>query len=277
MTDGQYIELDDARVFLTARGTGDAVLLLHGLSFDQRVWRHQVETLSPHFRVICPDLLGFGRSSAITGPFSHTRALERVLTKLGHARVHIVGHSLGGRIAGEFVQTYPDRVASLTLASADQGGIALPTVGPNIRKVFELGRVDIPAAKRAFIELSVFDVLRRHAEPFAFFQQMVADYSGWLFANAGCGLEQRPETPTCQLLETFTLPTLVLLGEFEHPDFYTIGDEVLNKVRGAVQRVIPGASHVPNLEEPERFSAELLEFLKRASVRERRSQIDSVP
>jgi len=269
MTDGQYIELDDARVFLTARGTGEPVLLLHGLSFDQRVWRHQVQTLSPHFRVICPDLLGFGRSSEIAGPFSHTRALERVITKLGHARVHIVGHSLGGRIAAEFVQSHPDRVASLTLAAADLGGIPLPTVGTNIRKVFELGKLDIPAAKRAFIELPVFDVLRKLPEPFAFFQQMVADYSGWLFANVGRGLEQRPETPTCQLLETFTVPTLVLLGELEHADFFSIADEVLRKVPGAVQRVIPKAGHVPNLEDPERFSAALLEFLQRASQRER--------
>ena len=267
--DGQYIEIENARVFLTARGAGQPVLLLHGLSFDQRVWRHQVQILSPHFRVLCPDLLGFGRSSPITGPFSHTQALERVLTQLGHSRVHIVGHSLGGRIAGEFVQTYPDRVASLTLAAADLGGVPLPTVGANIRKVFELGKVDIAAAKRAFIELPVFDVLRQKPGPFAFFEQMVADYSGWLFANASRGLELRPETPTCQLLETFAVPTLVLLGEFEHPDFFSIGEEVIRRVPGAVQRVIPKASHVPNLEEPERFSAELLDFLKSADQRER--------
>ena len=273
MTDGQYIEVDDGRIYLTARGTGESVLLLHGLSFDQRVWRHQVQTLCPHFQVLCPDLLGFGRSSEISGPFSHTRALERVLTRLGVSRVHIVGHSLGGRIAGEFVQSYPDRVASLTLAAADLGGIPLPAVGPNIRKVFELGKVDIPAAKRAFIDLPIFDVLRQRREPFAFFEQMVADYSGWLFANAGHGLELRPETPTCQLLETFAVPTLTLLGEFEHQDFFRIADEVTERVPGAVQRVIPRASHVPNLEEPERFSAELFDFLKRVGQPERPAQI----
>jgi pimeloyl-ACP methyl ester carboxylesterase len=265
MTDGRYIEVENARIFLTERGTGEPVLLLHGLSFDQRVWRHQVQTLSPHFRVICPDLLGFGRSSGITGPFSHTRALEQMLNQLDHSRVHIVGHSLGGRIAGEFVQTYPDRVASLTLAAADLGGVPLPTVGPNIRKVFELGKVDILAAKRAFIELPVFDVLRQQPEPFAFFQQMVADYSGWLFANASRGLEQRPQTPTCELLDTFAVPTLALLGEFEHEDFFRIADLVTQRVPGALTRVIPNASHVPNLEEPERFSAELFDFLKSAS------------
>jgi pimeloyl-ACP methyl ester carboxylesterase len=265
MTDGEYIELDDGRVFLTAHGAGEPVLLLHGLGFDQRVWRHQVETLSPHFRVICPDLLGFGRSSAITGPFSHTRALVQVITRLGHERVHIVGHSLGGRIAAELVQSHPERVASLTLAAADLGGVPLPTVAANIRKVFELGKVDIPAAKRAFIELPVFDVLRRQAEPFAFFEQMVADYSGWLFANASRGLERRPETPTCQLLETFAIPTLVLLGEVEHEDFFALAELVLRRVPGAVQHVIPEASHVPNLEQPERFSAALLDFLKRAA------------
>jgi pimeloyl-ACP methyl ester carboxylesterase len=269
MTDGQYIEVENARVYSTTRGSGEPVLLLHGLAFDQRVWRDQVQTLSPHFQVICPDLLGFGRSSEITGPFSHTRALERVITHLGHARVHIVGHSLGGRIAGEFVQTYPDRVSSLTLAAADLGGVPLPTVGPNIRKVFELGKVDIPAAKRAFTELPVFDVLRQHPEPFAFFERMVADYSGWLFANAGRGLEIRPEIPTCQLLETFAIPTLLLLGEFEHRDFFGIAEEVRRRVPGAEQRVIPKAGHVPNLEEPARFSAELLHFLLSAAQRER--------
>jgi 3-oxoadipate enol-lactonase len=268
MTDGKYVEVDNTRIYLSTRGTGEPVLLLHGLAFDQRVWRHQVLALSAHFHVICPDLLGFGRSSAITGPFSHTHSLERVLTRLGHARVHIVGHSLGGRIAGEFLQTYPDRVASLTLAAADLGGVPLPAVGHAIRKVFELGKVDIPAAKRAFTDLPLFDVLRQHPEPFAFFQQMVADYSGWLFANAGRGLELRPETPTRQVLETFAVPTLALLGEHEHEDFFRIAEEVVARVPGAVQRVIPQASHVPNLEEPERFSAELFDFLKNAVRRE---------
>jgi 3-oxoadipate enol-lactonase len=273
MIEGQYIEVDEARIYLTTRGTGEPVLLLHGLAFDQRVWRHQVQTLSQHFQVICLDLVGFGRSSEVTGPFSHTRTLERVLTRLGHSRVHIVGHSLGGRIAGEFTQAYPERVASLTLAAADLGGVPLPTVGPNIRKVFELGKVDIPAAKRAFVALPVFDVLRGQPEPFAFFEQMVADYSGWLFANAGRGLEVRPETPTCQLLETFAVPTLALLGEFEHEDFFRIAEEVTRRVPGAVQRVIPGASHVPNLERPERFSAELFDFLKSAAERSRPSHL----
>jgi 3-oxoadipate enol-lactonase len=175
-----------------------------------------------------------------------------------------VGHSLGGRIAGEFVQAYPERSLSLTLAAADLGGVPLPTLGPIMRRVFEVGRTDIAEAKRAFIELEVFDVLRQQPEPFAFFEQMVSDYSGWLFANSGRGLERRPATPTNQLLETFRLPTLSLVGELEHEDFHAIADEVTRRVPGALRRIIPGASHVPNLEEPERFSTELLGFLKNA-------------
>src|SRR5687768_14267359 len=109
------IELEDARIYTDVRGAGAPVLLLHGLAFDHRVWDDQMGPLSDHYRVIRIDLHGFGKSSPIRGPYSHSAIVAALVERLGMGPVHVVGHSMGGRIAAELVQSHPHAARSLTL------------------------------------------------------------------------------------------------------------------------------------------------------------------
>jgi pimeloyl-ACP methyl ester carboxylesterase len=258
----RFVELEQSTLYVESDGAGDPVLLLHGLGLDLRMWGPQVSALRQNFRVIRCDLHGFGKSSAVEGAFSHSEILASLLDRLEIERVHLVGHSMGGRIAAEFVQSRPDRALSLTLASADVGGVRFASLGPKFGTIFELGRQgDIAAAKRAFLELEIFDATRRQPEAFEALSRMVSDYSGWLFAHAGDGLELRPAPPTYDVLDRFRLPALVIVGALDASDFDTIADRVIERLPGAEKRVLPDAGHMANLEQPEHFNAALLEFL----------------
>ena len=105
-------------VYRTA-GSGPPALLIHGLLEDSVTWRRIAPALALTHTVIAPDLLGHGESDGPPGfdysPAGHCAMLRGLLDALGHERVTIVGHSLGGGLALSFSWLYPDRVKKLAL------------------------------------------------------------------------------------------------------------------------------------------------------------------
>jgi len=95
------------------------LLLLHGLGGSHDDWRRQVPAFSPHYRVIAPDLRGFGDSER-REPFTvqqHARDAAGLLDATGERRAHVVGLSMGGAVAMELTLADPGRVAGLVLAN----------------------------------------------------------------------------------------------------------------------------------------------------------------
>src|SRR4051794_33091378 len=115
----RFAELASSRIHYDDVGSGDVVLLLHGLGLDLRMWDDQVPALAKHYRVVRMDLHGFGASSPVSGPFSHGEIISQFLKHLEIERTHIVGLSYGGLIAAEFVQEYPLFARSLALVDSD--------------------------------------------------------------------------------------------------------------------------------------------------------------
>ena len=260
-----FAELASSRIHYDDAGQGDAVLLLHGLGLDLRMWDDQVPALAQRYRVIRMDLHGFGKSSGVTGPFSHAEVISQLLAHLKLERAHIVGLSLGGLLAAEFVQEYPKLSRSLTLVDSDMSGLSWKTLGPSIGKVFGAGKTNVAEAKRLWIEHEFFAAARKRPAVMARIEQMVSDYSGWLFANAGAGLERKPQPRTAEVLKDFALPVLVAIGQYDLPDFQDIADEVSQRIPGARKIVLEGVGHMSNMEDPASFNRVLLEFL--ATVR----------
>jgi pimeloyl-ACP methyl ester carboxylesterase len=120
----QEIELHGQRVSYRTAGSGPALLLLHGIANSSDTWSRVAPLLSKHFNVIAPDLLGHGESATPRGDYSlgaHASGARDVVTALGHERVTVVGHSLGGGIAMQFAYQFPERTERLALVSS--GGL----------------------------------------------------------------------------------------------------------------------------------------------------------
>ena len=100
-------------------GAGPIVILAHGSGASHRAWARVVAALRDRYRVLTPDLLGYGRSEASPAnarfhPWSDLGALI-ALAKLANAPVHLVGHSYGGALALEAARSLGSRVRTLTL------------------------------------------------------------------------------------------------------------------------------------------------------------------
>lgn len=257
----RFVELTGSRIHFDDVGRGDVVLLVHGLGLDLRMWDAQVPVLAERYRVVRLDLHGFGKSSGITGPYSHAELIGELLGYLEIARAHVVGLSYGGQIAAEFVQAYPERARSLVLVDTDISGLPFKTLGPSLGKIFAVGKTDVEAAKRLWLNHEIFAAAREQPLVLARLEQMISDYSGWIFANAGAKLERKPKPPSAEVLQDLRLPALVVVGERDLLDFQDMADEVVKRLPGARKVVLEGAGHLCNMEAPASFNRVLLEFL----------------
>jgi len=114
--------------YAQAGSTGPVVVLLHGIASRASQWERVMEALGDSCRVLAPDLLGHGLSAKPRGDYSlgaQACGVRDLLAALGHDRVTLVGHSLGGGIAMQFAYQFPERVERLALI--DAGGL-----GPDV-------------------------------------------------------------------------------------------------------------------------------------------------
>src|SRR5882672_2845455 len=94
-------------------GSGEPVVLLHGFGLDASMWDPQWRVLQREFRAIRYDLRGFGGSSLPIGEYSHSADLHDLLEYLGTRPAHVIGLSMGGRMALRFALDQPEAVKSL--------------------------------------------------------------------------------------------------------------------------------------------------------------------
>jgi pimeloyl-ACP methyl ester carboxylesterase len=132
-TDMKFLDVHGERVAYVDEGSGEAILLLHGILGSSQTWRAVIGPLARNYRVVAPDLLGHGNSTKPRSDYSLgalSVLVRDILDQLGIARATIVGHSLGGGIAMQFVYQHPEYVQRLVLIGS--GGLG-PDVGLLLR------------------------------------------------------------------------------------------------------------------------------------------------
>ena len=112
------------RLAVDHMGSGELLVFLHGIGGNKRNWHDNLPAFASHWHAAAWDARGYGESDDYEGPltfsdFSHD--LARVLDHFGAAKAHIVGLSMGGRIAQDFAALYPDRLLTLTLCDTHRG------------------------------------------------------------------------------------------------------------------------------------------------------------
>jgi pimeloyl-ACP methyl ester carboxylesterase len=129
----QTLMLHGHSIAYVQKGSGPVLLLIHGMASALDTWRLVIEPLSDHATVLAVDLPGHGSSAPGGGDYSLgslATFLRDVLLALGHDRVTLVGHSLGGGIAMQFSYQFPEMTERLVLVSS--GGLGLE-VSPALR------------------------------------------------------------------------------------------------------------------------------------------------
>ncbi|WP_408895960.1 alpha/beta fold hydrolase [Nocardioides sp. R1-1] len=157
--DVQYVTLHGKRRAYVKKGSGPAVLLLHGLACDHTTWAGVIDQLAERYTVIAPDLLGHGLSDKPRADYTlggYANGMRDLLTVLGIDKVTVVGHSFGGGVAMQFAYQFPERTQRVMLVST--GGL-----GGEVTPLIKL--IQVPGWFRVVGVLTLPGI--RHAETFA--------------------------------------------------------------------------------------------------------------
>jgi len=118
------VDLHGHMIRVRTQGSGPVIVLIHGITHSSATWDPLIALLSTRFTVIAPDLLGHGSSAKPVSDYSlgeYATSVRDLLVVLGHSRVTLVGHSLGGGVAMQFVHQFPEMCERMVLVAS--GGL----------------------------------------------------------------------------------------------------------------------------------------------------------
>lgn len=242
---------------------GIPVIFLHGYPFSKAMWKQQLEFLQATNRVIACDVRGFGKSTYEQSSLSIDLFADDLLTfmyKLHIEKAIICGLSMGGYIALNAMKRFPGHFEALILC--DTQCIAdSPAVKEKRYKVIDDINVNgVKNFNEEFIK-SVFhkDTLSNKKELVETLRTVVFANSQQIITAGLVALAERSET--CSTLGAIDIPTLILCGREDEVTPLAQSDFMHQLIEGSIMHVIDNAGHVSNLEQPDEFNQQVLDFL----------------
>jgi pimeloyl-ACP methyl ester carboxylesterase len=283
--DLQQVQMAYMDIAPKAQPNGKTVVLFHGKAFGGYYFQDVIETLtSSGYRVVAPDQIGWGKSSKPDIHYSFQLLAANtagLLNHLGVGKVAVLGHSTGGMTATRFTLMNPDGVTHLVLE--DPLGLAdyrtgIPPQSEETLYEHELHWTD-PTVIRDYVKGYFVRPDPKVWEPLADILIRVTlspDYPRWARA-AALTFQMIYQQPVRYEYHQIAPPVLLLVGAEDHVvplgqyaepaeaarlgDFVALSAAAARDIPRATRVVIPECGHIPHLEHPDQFFAELLPFL----------------
>jgi 2-succinyl-6-hydroxy-2,4-cyclohexadiene-1-carboxylate synthase len=264
------ITLAGANYNVSTAGAGAPLMLLHGFTASAPSWDDHRAALSPRFRMIMPDLLGHGGSDAPSDPERYRMErcvadLIAILDALEVERTHLLGYSMGGRVALAMAIEYPRRIASLIMESASPGLAEASARRARVASDNALAGLIEREGMEAFVarweRMPLFASQERMSETARMrlrAQRLANNPTG--LANSLRGLGTGVQEPLWKRLGELEVPSLIMAGELDGK-FVGIAREMAAAIRGCRLALVAGAGHTIHLEQPGAFRQLVIEFM----------------
>jgi 3-oxoadipate enol-lactonase len=258
------IRIDDIQLAYTDTGVGRPIVLIHGYPFNRTLWTEQVAALSTTYRVVVPDLRGFGESDSSSGPATMNRMAQDVAQLMDHleiSRAVVGGLSMGGYVALAFYRQFPSRVRALVLADTraqPDTEEAKQTRAQQAEKALSEGMAGI--ADAMLPKLLTPETVSKRPEIVKRVRDMMLKTSPEGAASALLGMAEREDQT--ELLSRLTVKSLILVGAEDAITPVADSEKMHNAIAGSRLVVIENAGHVSNLERTAEFNEALMNFLK---------------
>src|SRR5262245_2352022 len=250
-----HLDRDGVALFYEQHGpvTGRTPLLLtHGYSASSTMWRLNLAALSAARPVVTWDIRGHGSSASPRDPMRYSEAasiadMAAILDACGIERAAIGGLSLGGYLSLAFNLAHPERVAGLLLCDT----------GPGFRQA------DGRARWNAFAVARAEDLERRGLAALSTSPEVgPGPHDPVGLALAARRILTQHDSRVLDSLASIRVPALIIIGEHDAP-FLAASDYMAAKIPGATKRILTGAGHAANIDQPVAFDAATTAFLER--------------
>jgi pimeloyl-ACP methyl ester carboxylesterase len=271
---GQDVRMAYMDVPPVSAKNGQTVVLLHGGNFFAEYWKGTIEVLrNEGFRVLATDRIGYGRSSKPILPYTlHDMALhiKMLLDEKGISKAAIVGHSMGGMVTSRFAFSYP----SMTTHAVMVNQIGL--TDSRLNRAWRDHETQYQASLNR-----TYNSIRRGIERYFVtwnpeYEYFIRLHYGWTqsgdwpqFAMVRSRIGQMLYAdPVVHDWPHIKAKTLVIGGAKDGPNFPVLAKNVADTIPNAELVLIDNVGHIPHLEAPDQFHAELIRFLKSDPVPE---------
>jgi 3-oxoadipate enol-lactonase len=257
--------VNDISLYYEQHGAGEDLVLIGGLGADHQVWKSTLRHFSKHYRVLTLDNRGAGQSSAPDFPYTTEMMANDILQlmdALHISRAHILGHSMGGRIAQQIALIAPEKVNQLIIACSHAKSSAVSTMILSMREKLQAADVSkelLAEYTMPFLFGETF--LKNTVQVKGFIQwtlqnprpQSAIGYKNQLLAVKSHDLTHR--------LNQITAPTLIIAGNEDILAPAASLQSMANSMKNSVFKSIADCAHMPHVEKPHAFFDIVLRFL----------------
>ena len=224
-------------------GDGVPLVLMHPGWGDSAIWDPLIGRLAGRYRLIRYDARGYGRSPAPAAPFTQFGDLTAVLDHLGVDRAALVAHSGSGGPATCLAVEQPDRVSALILVAPGVEDYPWPQDDPYVA---EFGALLRAGDREGLVALGLRTWAAAGADPGA-----EAQIRSAVAAFFAMGEQMRPDPPVYGRLGEIKAPSVIAIGDLDHPMVRDCGERMAARIPGCRMIVVPGADHLLPLSAPD--------------------------
>lgn len=253
------------RIAVESVGKGELVVFMHGIGGNRLNWRDNLPAFGEHFHAVAWDARGYGDSDDYEaelrfGDFADD--LARVLDHFGEERAHIIGLSMGGRIAMDFAYSHPNRLRTITLCATNTG---FSRFSPEARAEFIKSRREPLMNGKEPVDIagSVARSLVGPKASEAALAQLIDSMSRLHKHSYIKSIEALVNLDTHSRLDHIMVPAHVMCGADDPLTPLSMSQEIAQQIPHATLTVVPDAGHLLNIENPEDFNKSALNFLLR--------------
>lgn len=265
------VPVDGGHIAYDRAGDGPPVVFLHGGALDRRMWEPQL-ALAERRTVVRLDARGHGRSATPSAPFRHYADVATALRALDLGPAVLVGLSMGGATALDVAITHPSLVRGVVACGTGASSAGAPDLFRDPWTLARLGELAAAAAARdaarwteVFLQIGLVGPYRSPAEVdpdvLARCREMIGHTLSTHVVHGGPPPESLPDA--AGRATEIAVPVLAVTGALDSPDHVRMARELVDTVPHGRLAVVERAAHMPNLEQPAVFDAQLRRFLDR--------------
>ncbi len=258
----KFISIDGNKIRYLESGDSDkTIVLLHGLGASAERWEFVIPEFSKHYRVIVPDLIGFGQSDKPLVDYTtefFSDFLSNFLQKLGITRTNIIGSSLGGQITAVFTSQHQEIIENLVLVSPS--GVMKHSTPALDAYVMAALYPDMDLAKNAFEMMSGSSRQINQKIIESFVERMKLPNAKMAFMSTLLGL--RNAEIITKLLTKISIPTLIIWGEDDPVIPIKYADDFVSSIQDCRFFMMNKCGHTPYVDDPQKFTKLVLDFLE---------------
>lgn len=240
------------------QGQGPALILVHGFPLDRTIWAPVLAGLPNRFRVICPDLRGYGQTPATSGVYGMgllAADLAALMDRLSLDRAVLAGHSMGGYVSLAFAKQFPQRLAGLAMVTSQAAADA-----PDRKQGrYQLAdRVDQEGSS-AVVEASLAKY-SRNPDVLAVTKALMLRANPAAVSASLRGMAEREDLSS--YLPEIRVPALVIAGEVDDLIASRRSEEMVSQLPQGKLVTVAGGGHMPMLEAPGVVTSALIDLLE---------------